>query len=154
MNYLSTHSPIGDITLFADSDKITSLKWGRVKNQKNASDPLLKEAVRQLNAYFTLHLLTFDLPLAALDTSFQKDVCMLISDIPYGKTCTYQEIATRLNTSPRPVGNACSRNPIPIFIPCHRIVGARDLGGYSGPKGIETKYNLLRLEGAELTDSL
>ena len=152
MNYISIHSPVGDITLFEDADAIVALDGGWARNPQDASTPLLTEAIRQLNAYFTGALTSFDLPLAPAGSSFQHNICMRIQEIPYGETRTYGEIATQLDTSPRPVGNACSRNPIPIIIPCHRVRGTTALGGYSGPGGIDTKQHLLRLESIALRD--
>ena len=68
--------------------------------------------------------------------------------IPYGETMEYGEIARKLGSMPQPVGNACGRNSIPIIIPCHRVVGASGLGGFSAPGGVETKVALLKHEGA------
>ncbi|MBN07554.1 MAG: cysteine methyltransferase [Rhodospirillaceae bacterium] len=152
MNFISTHSPIGDITLFQDADAIVALEGGWAGSQQDAPTPLLKEAIRQFHAYFTGALTSFDLPLAPPGSSFQQDICQRIQEIPYGETRTYKDIATQLDTSPRPVGNACSRNPIPIIIPCHRVRGTITLGGYSGPGGIDTKQHLLRLESIALRD--
>ena len=152
MNYISIHSPVGDITLFEDADAIVSLDGGWATSQKNAPTPLLTEASRQVDAYFAGALISFDLPLAPPGSPFQKDICQKIQKIPYGETRTYGDIAKQLDTSPRPVGNACSRNPIPIIIPCHRVRGNTTLGGYSGPGGIEMKQHLLRLENIALRD--
>ena len=152
MNYISIHSPIGDITLFENADAIVALEGGWARSQQGAPTPLLTEAIRQVDAYFTGALTFFDLPLAPPGSSFQQHICQRIQEIPYGETRTYKDIATQLDTSPRPVGDACSRNPIPIIIPCHRVRGTATLGGYSGPGGIDTKQHLLRLEGIALRD--
>ena len=152
MNYISIHSPVGDITLFEDADAIIALDGGWAGNQQDPPTPLLTEAICQLDAYFTGALTSFDLPLAPPGSSFQRDICQRIQEIPYGETRTYGDIAVLLDTSPRPVGNACSRNPIPIIIPCHRVRGTTTLGGYSGPGGIYTKQHLLRLESIALRD--
>ena len=152
MHYISIHSRAGVITLFEDADAIVALDGGWAGDQQDGPTPLLTEAIRQLNAYFIGALTSFDLPLAPPGSSFQQDICQRIREIPYGETRTYGDIATQLDTSPRPVGNACSRNPIPIIIPCHRIRGTTTLGGYSGPGGIETKQHLLRLESIALRD--
>ena len=152
MNYISIHSPVGDVTLFEDDGAIIAVNGGWAGNQQDAPTPLLTETIRQLDAYFTDTLTFFDLPLAPLGTSFQQNIWQEIRGIPFGETRTYGDIAIQLNTSPRPVGNACSRNPIPIIIPCHRVLGTTALGGYSGPGGIDIKRHLLRLEGIALTD--
>ena len=149
---MSIHSPVGDITLFEDGDAIVALDGGWARNQQDAPTPLLTEAICQLNAYFTGILTYFDLPLAPPGSYFQKDVSQRIQEIPYGETRTYGDIATQLGTSPRPVGSACSRNPIPIIIPCHRVRGTNGLGGYSGPGGIDMKQRLLSLESIALKD--
>jgi len=148
MPQLSLHSPVGDLSLSQDEDAIVALDWGWGRDQ--TPTPLLKEAVKQLNAYFDGKLTDFDLPLAPFGTAFQKRVWQQMCKIPYGKTRTYGKVAGKLKSGARPVGTACGRNPIPIIIPCHRILGTATLGGYSGAGGLETKVALLRLEGVEI----
>lgn len=109
---------------------------------------LLLETARQLRAYDAGELHTFDLPLRVAGTDFQRAVCAQMSAIPYGETVTYGEIARRLNKPAQAVGAACGGNPIPIIIPCHRVMGAKGLTGFSGKGGVETKVALLRHEGA------
>ncbi len=147
MAHLSMNSPLGALTIFEDGGSIAVIEWGRAA--KPESSPLLLEAKRQLDAYFDGRVKDFDLPVAPRGTPFQQAVWALISAIPFGGTRTYGDLARRLRTSPRPVGGACARNPIPIVIPCHRVVGSGGwrLGGYSGGDGIATKQALLRLEG-------
>ena len=110
--------------------------------------PLLREAERQLRAYFDNDLKTFSLPLKPSGDRFQQSVCAAMSRIPYGETRTYGQLAADLDSMPQPVGNACGNNSIPIIIPCHRVVGTGGLGGFSAPGGVETKVALLRHEGA------
>jgi methylated-DNA-[protein]-cysteine S-methyltransferase len=109
---------------------------------------LLLETVRQLRAYFDHDLKEFDLPLEPAGTTFQVSVWDQLREIGYGATATYGAIAARLGMKPgasRAVGLANGRNPIPIVIPCHRVVGANGtLTGYAG--GIERKQTLLELE--------
>lgn len=146
---LSLHSPVGDLSISEDNGVIVSLDWGWGRDQ--TPTPLLKEAQRQLNAYFDGALKQFDLPLAPSGTPFQKAVWKHMLKIPYGRTVTYGHIAERLKSGPRPVGTACGRNPLPILIPCHRVMGANGaLGGYSGEGGLVTKKALMRLEGKEI----
>ncbi len=145
MPQLSLHSPFGDLSISEDDGAIVALDWGWGRDQ--TPSPLLKDAVKQLNAYFDGKLTAFDLPLAPFGTAFQKSVWQQMRKIPYGKTCTYGAMAGRLKSEARPVGTACGKNPIPIIIPCHRVVGTATLGGYSGAGGLETKVALLRLEG-------
>ena len=146
MNYLSVSSPLGDLTLFEDDSQIISLDWGRVEGGEGS--PVLEEAARQLEEYFDGDRQEFDLPLSPIGTQFQRKVWATMCEIPYGKALTYGEAAKKIGSSPRAIGGACGRNPLPILIPCHRIVGANgSLGGYSGMDGLDTKRALLRLEG-------
>jgi methylated-DNA-[protein]-cysteine S-methyltransferase len=147
MTQLSFHSPIGDLTLTEEDGAIVSVDWGWARDQ--GETPLLKKARGQLQDYLAGKRRDFDLPLEPTGTDFQKRVWKAMQTIPYGKTKSYGDIAAKLKSSPRAVGTACGRNPIPIIIPCHRILGAKGaLGGYSGDGGIETKKQLLQLEGA------
>lgn len=146
MPQLSLHSQVGDLTLSEDDGAIVAVDWGWGRDQ--TPTPLLKRAVKQLNDYFDGTLEAFDLPLKPHGTSFHKSVWRIMLKIPYGQTLTYGEIAKRLDASARAVGTACGRNPIPIIIPCHRVLGAAGLGGYSGEGGADTKTALLALEGA------
>ena len=148
MPQLSLHSPVGDLTISDDDEKIVALDWGWGRDQD--ATPLLRDAKKQLEAYFDGHLRKFDLPLAPYGTDFQKQVWRVMVKIPYGKTESYGLIAQRLDSSARSVGTACGRNPIPILIPCHRVVAANGgRGGYSGDGGLATKTALLRLEGGD-----
>jgi methylated-DNA-[protein]-cysteine S-methyltransferase len=115
---------------------------------------LAKKAIDQLREYFTGNRRQFDLPIDwSQMIGFQHDVLKLTFEIPYGQTRTYGDIARKLGnpTGARAVGAAVGSNPIPIFIPCHRVVGSNgSLHGYSAPGGIETKAWLLQLEGARI----
>ena len=146
MPQLSMHTPIGDITISEDEGKIVSIDWGWARDQK--ATPLLKEAKRQMDAYFDGTLEEFDLPLKVEGTPFQKQVWREMLKIPAGRTRTYGDIAKRLNASAQSVGTACGRNRFPVVIPCHRVVAANGLGGYSGAGGVDTKIALLELEKA------
>ncbi len=148
MPYLTVPSPLGDLTLFEDNGHLVALDWGAVEGESET--PLLEEAARQLEAYFDGRLRRFDLPLAPAGTAFQKRVWAVMQTIPYGQVLRYGDVARLLASGPRAVGGACGRNPLPILIPCHRIVGSHGaLGGYSGQDGIETKRFLLHLEQGE-----
>ena len=109
---------------------------------------LLDDAAVQLQAFEAGELTQFDLPLRVEGTDTLRAVCDAIYAIPFGDTCTYGDIAKTLNIPAQVVGQACGQNPIPIIIPCHRVMGAKGLTGYSGAGGIETKVALLRHEGA------
>lgn len=139
-------SPFGSLCVFEDKGRIVSLEWGD-KAQGKLSDVLI-EARGQLTSYFDGKLKTFDLPIKIGGSDFQKSVCLLILQIPFGKTWAYGDLAKKLKSSARPVGGACSRNTIPIIIPCHRVLGASNkMTGFSGSGGIKTKEALLRHEG-------
>ncbi len=148
MPQLSLHSPVGDISISEDAGAIVALDWGWGRDQ--TPTPLLKEAAKQLNAYFDGKLKKFDLPLRPGGTKFQQRVWRQMIAIPYGRVRSYGALATKLESGARPVGTACGRNPIPIIIPCHRVVGGHGLGGYSGAGGIATKVALLTLENAKI----
>jgi len=149
MPQLSMHSPIGDLTVTEEEGSIISLDWGWVPEEWQAETPLLKNAIDQLNEYFDGDRLDFDLPLNPPGSDFQKAVCQAMVDIPGGKTKSYGEIAKDIESSAQAVGNACGLNPIPIIIPCHRVLAAgKEMGGFSGQGGVDTKAILLKLEGA------
>ncbi|CAN5819708.1 methylated-DNA--[protein]-cysteine S-methyltransferase [soil metagenome] len=146
-------SPVGRLAVEADQGAVTVLRWAGTAEhtrEKSASS-VLKEAARQLERYFAGKLKRFDLPLAARGTDFQKRVWAMMSEIPYGETATYGGMAKALSSGPRPIGMACARNPLPIIVPCHRVLasGGKE-GGFSGGKGLPTKRQLLALEGVVL----
>lgn len=143
--HLSLHSPFGELTVFEEGGSIIALEWGRGAGSGERT-PVLVEAKRQLEAYFDDPRTCFDLPLAPAGTPFQRRVWEAMRAIPPGQTMRYGEIAARLGSSARAVGAACGANPIPIIIPCHRVVGSASLGGYSGGAGLDTKRHLLALE--------
>jgi methylated-DNA-[protein]-cysteine S-methyltransferase len=147
MPQLSMHSPVGDLTISEEDGALVAVDWGWGAQQ--TATPLLLESKRQLERYFDGHPERFDLPLSPAGTPFQQRVWQVMRDIPYGKTITYGDIASRLGSAARAVGGACGRNPLPIIVPCHRVLAAGGrLGGYSGEGGGDTKRMLLHLEGA------
>jgi methylated-DNA-[protein]-cysteine S-methyltransferase len=111
----------------------------------------LDNAGDQLHAYFAGELTAFDLPLAPSGTAYRLGVWQALCRIPYGETRTYQDIATKAGGSARSVGQANGRNPIPVIIPCHRVVAVTHIGGYSGGGGLPTKHWLLALENSNGT---
>jgi len=142
-------SPIGGLRVHASAGLITAIDFGASKPRKDpVPDPLLDRAEQQLTAYFAGELTEFDLPLASDGTEFQNKVWAELRRIPFGETASYGEIARRLgydNVVSRAVGAANGANPIPIIVPCHRVIGADGtLTGYAG--GIERKRALLELE--------
>ena len=147
MPQLSLHTPVGDITVFEDDGAIVSVDWGWVQDQIPTA--LLSRAHDQLQAYFDGDLKQFDLPLAPAGTPYRRAVWDALCAIPYGQTRSYQQIAKAAGGSARSVGQANGRNPIPLIIPCHRVVATTNLGGYSGGDGLDTKRWLLALESPE-----
>ena len=143
---LQMSSPVGEIVIHASDEAVLAVRWGT--SESNDHSPLLEEARTQLEAYFARELRDFDLPLAPAGGEFQQSVFAQMQAIPYGETRTYGELAEALGTYGQPAGQACGANPIPIIIPCHRVLAARHLGGYSGFGGLETKTALLKLEDA------
>ncbi len=155
MSLCYVDSPVGRLALEADHDAVTSVRWAgdgeRARARDTSSTPVLKEAVKQLDRYFARKLKRFDLPLAARGTDFQKSVWKMMCEIPFGGTATYGGMAMALGSGPRAVGMACGRNPIPIIVPCHRVLGSGGKeGGFSGGKGLPTKRQLLAIEGVVL----
>jgi len=142
-------SPIGPLAVHERAGVIVSVSWKMPKHETDS--PILAAAKAQLDGYFFCGLRHFELPLAPEGSEFDRKVWQAMLEIPYGQTRTYGEIAKAIGGEARDVGGACGRNPIPIFIPCHRVMGAGGtLVGYSGGKGTETKQALLVLEGALL----
>jgi methylated-DNA-[protein]-cysteine S-methyltransferase len=149
MPHASLDSSFGPLTILEEEHALVALEWGRAP--EGDMTPLLGEAIEQLEAYFQGRLRTFSLPLCPRGSTFQQRVWSRLRHIPYGQTLTYGTLATDLGTSPRALARACAANPLPIMVPCHRVIAARgSLGGYSGGDGPETKQALLRLEGAAL----
>jgi len=140
----SLHTPVGDITVSEEDGAIVALDWGWARDQGDSA--LLRQAKEQLDAYFDGTLTAFALPLAPQGTPFRQKVWRALCDIPYGETRTYKDIVAVAGGSPRAVGQANGHNPIPLIIPCHRVVAIGHLGGYSGGDGLETKRWLLDLE--------
>lgn len=145
MPIAAVDTPVGRLGIVEEDGAIVELTWDAV--DEGARTPLLEEAVRQLTAYFAGELKEFDLPLAPRGNEFQQSVYRLMNDIPYGETRTYGELAKALDTYGQPIGQACGMNPIPVIIPCHRVLSVNGLGGYSGKGGVEMKIALLQLEG-------
>ncbi|MBP7063103.1 methylated-DNA--[protein]-cysteine S-methyltransferase [Ferrovibrio sp.] len=142
---LVTQSPFGPLTLTERDAALVALDWGRLPESDGPS-PLLSAAAEQLEDYFDGRLKRFDLAAMPRGTDFQIRVWRALQAIPYGETMTYGEIARALKSSARAVGMACGANPLPIIVPCHRVLAENGLGGFSGLGGIATKRRLLALE--------
>jgi methylated-DNA-[protein]-cysteine S-methyltransferase len=146
-------SPLGPLTLVTNGTAITALEWRHPTPALAVeSDALTDTAVKQLTAYFTGHDIAFELPLQPAGSPLVSQVCAAMQEIPYGQTTSYGAIAAKIGSVPRAVGGACGRNPIPIIIPCHRVLGSTGrLTGFSGLGGVATKKWLLALERGEPT---
>jgi methylated-DNA-[protein]-cysteine S-methyltransferase len=153
MKSLAVNSPLGQLTVIEDEGEIVSLDFGGKGG--DGDSPLLRRAKRELDEYFARKRQSFDLPLRIGGTRFQRAVWDRMLDIPYGETRSYGDVAKSLRSGPRAVGGACGANAIPIFIPCHRVIGSGGaLGGYSGGSGAAVKIALLELERGRDLDPL
>jgi methylated-DNA-[protein]-cysteine S-methyltransferase len=137
------HSPVGDLTIFAEDEEIVALEWGWGSMQ--APSPLLVQAKAALDAYFDGESLAV-LPLNPGGSVYRRRVWAALQNIPAGETRNYAQIAAVAGGSARSVGGANAANPIPIFIPCHRVLGSNGFGGYSAGEGLATKRALLEIE--------
>lgn len=143
---MALDTPVGRLTVSADQDAVVAIAWTDQPNGEPSA--LLDEAGRQLRAYFDGRLTQFDLPLMPAGSAFDRRVWEAMRQIPHGQTRSYGELAMEVGSGPRAIGGACGRNPIPIVIPCHRVLARHGLGGYSGGTGLATKRSLLELERA------
>lgn len=150
-------TPVGLIGVVSDGTAITRLGWRAPAPEGSDAepDPLLIEALAQLRAYFAGELTTFDLPIdLGVQTATTRAVLTALHEsVGYGTPVTYGELAVRSGTDvpARGIGSIMGANPIPIIVPCHRVVAGDGLGGYSGGnpgEGLATKRWLLELEGA------
>lgn len=146
MNIATAHTPVGPLGICTNGAAVVRIEWGEQTSGERT--PLLCEAIDEITAYFAGRLRRFTVPVQPDGGSFQQQVCAAMMEIPFGETLTYGEIARRIGSAAQPVGNACGANSIPVIIPCHRVLGAGGLGGYSGRGGVETKIALLKHEGA------
>ena len=138
-------TPLGPVSLSESPEGLTALHW----RPGTTLSPLIAEALAQLAAYFAGRLTRFDVPIA-LRPGLTGAVQARMLAIPQGETRTYGELAAAVGAPPQAVGQACGANPLPLIVPCHRVLGAKGLGGFSAPGGVEAKIWLLRHEGAGL----
>lgn len=161
MYYCYIDTPIGELLLAGEEDALVMIGFpkGSMRREPEAewiyNEKPLAEVSRQLREYFAGERREFDLPLQLGGTEFQVSVLKALQEIPYGETTSYGEIAKRIGRpkAVRAVGAANGRNPIPIVVPCHRVIGSTgDLTGFGG--GLDTKEALLRLEAEHTQDLL
>jgi len=145
----SARAPFGRLGIKIKADRLAAIDLVEANFRCRVQNKLAKTVCAQLEAYFADPRYPFNLPLALPGTVFQKRVWQALRKIPNGQVLSYGELALRLGSGARAIGNACRANPIPIIIPCHRIVGKSDIGGYMGAKsggGQRMKHWLLAHE--------
>jgi methylated-DNA-[protein]-cysteine S-methyltransferase len=143
-------SPVGPLLLIEDNGFLAEVRFAEGDESDRDKTPLLNKAATQIEEFFTGRRHRFDLPLIPAKTPFQQRVREAMTSIPWGQTLSYGEIAHIAGGAPRAVGQACGANMLPIIVPCHRVLAAKGIGGYSGAKGLDTKRFLLALEKAGL----
>jgi methylated-DNA-[protein]-cysteine S-methyltransferase len=145
-------TPIGPLGLTASDSALQGVMFDGRRVRVEGSSPVLDEAARQLDAYFAGELVAFDLPFEVNGSEFHRRCWLALASIPYGQTVSYGEQARRLglgHDAARAVGAANGRNPLPVVLPCHRVIGADgSLTGFGG--GLDVKRFLLEHEGALL----
>ena len=149
MHHLTMESPLGPLTISATENAIVGLVIGQ-RHRDSAPTDLLNHAKNQLDEYFAGHRRDCDLPLHFQGTPFQEAIWTTLRAIGHGETVSYRELGEQagVGTAPRAVGGAVGKNPIPVIIPCHRVLATTGrITGYSGGEGIPTKEKLLNLEG-------
>lgn len=150
---LIVETPLGPITVRERDGAIADITFGAASDESPSA--LLRAARQQLSDYFAGQRTTFDLPLAPPQSSFQGRMRAAMIAIPYGETRSYGDLALALGSAARAVGRACGSNPIPIVVPCHRVLAAGGaLGGFSAGDGVVTKRWLLAHEAAAVQPDL
>jgi len=148
LDILDLTTPVGVLRLAADEQAIRSIKWTRTARCGRTRNSVLCEAAKQIREYFWGRRFVFELPVKPEGTEFQMLVWRFCGRIPFGSTQTYGKLAQKVGRpgAARAVGTAMAANPLPLIIPCHRVVGTAGLGGYSGAGGLTTKRFLLQFE--------
>ncbi len=153
--YIKTYkTKIGSLAICSDNCCITNIFFSTDKIPNNIEEKetkVIKQAIEEIEEYLDGRRKIFTVPIKAEGTEFQKKVWKALQEIQYGKTCSYKDIANNIAcfSGYRAVGSANGKNPIPIIIPCHRIINSNGgLGGFSG--GLEMKVRLLKIEGIDL----
>lgn len=143
------NSPVGPLLLVEDNGRLAEVRFANGDELDRDETTLLARARAQIDEFFAGQRRKFDLPLVPARTEFQQRVRGAMVSIPWGQTLSYGEIAHIAGGAPRAVGQACGANMLPIVVPCHRVLAANGIGGYSGAKGLDTKRFLLALEKLE-----
>ncbi len=149
MDSATLETPAGRLHITATAEHVVAITWlASERSIGSISTSLLSECTAQLAAYFDSRLKSFSLPLAPAATPYQDRVRAAMLAIPYGATATYGDLARTIGSGPRAVARGCGANPLPIVVPCHRVVAAGGPGGYSAGAGVATKQLLLTHEAA------
>ncbi len=147
----SVKTPFAHFALVLENNQLVKIDFiSQSAKSIQPRSPLAKSIVQQIRQYFSGERQRFEVKLNMRGTDFQNSVWRELLTVRYGKVKTYGEVAARLNTSARAVGNACRQNPVPLIVPCHRIVAASGIGGYSGNTSgpiHSIKFELLAHEG-------
>ena len=145
-------SPLGKLGMIVEGDRLLAIDFLSGNRKKKTPDnATAREVVNQLKQYFKNPEWEFSISLSPADTAFRRRIRNALNNIPVGKVCSYGAVAKKLKTAPRAVGGACRSNPVPIVVPCHRVVAQGGIGGFSGStegKEIMIKQWLLGHEGA------
>lgn len=158
MSYQYLHTPIGTLRLVSNDTQLIKIEFENQHSDDDhleASNAVLADCADQLSDYFAGRRQRFDLRLAVQGTTFQQSVWNALTDIPYGELRSYQDIARAIGNpaAVRAVGAANGRNPLPIVVPCHRVIGSNgSLTGFAG--GLEAKTFLLELEGCQVAHAI
>ncbi|VAX13792.1 Methylated-DNA--protein-cysteine methyltransferase [hydrothermal vent metagenome] len=151
---MTFHSPIGPLAIHFNDSALCELKFLQQADDEQPQDALLMGIfAAQLQAYFSSSVSPLSFPVRLRGTDFQRRVWQALQQIPLGKVRTYGQLAQQLHSSARAVGNACRYNPVPLVVPCHRVVSASGIGGFAGStEGAEIRIKrwLLRHEGVAL----
>ena len=143
-------TPVGPLLLVEAAGSLVEIRFAAGGGRDDDDTPLLRNVESQISDYFAGLRTGFEVPLADAPTPFQARIRQAMLAIPYGATRSYGDLARDAGGAPRAVGQACGANPLPIVVPCHRVVASGGIGGYSGGAGLETKRFLLNLETAVL----
>lgn len=154
MSFICFKTFIGNLYITEKNGFISNISNTPQKDDVFLESCLLIKAKEQILEYFAKQRTTFNLPLNPLGSSFQILVWDQLKKIPYGQTVSYADIAKKINSSPRAIGMACSKNPLPLVVPCHRVIAKNgSLGGFSGFDGVNSKQTLIAFEADLLKQS-
>lgn len=152
MYHITIASDLGPLTLREHDGHIVAVDFCADQSPEEPT-ALLGEAHKQIDSYLAGTRRSFDLPYRLAGTPFQHRVWNALVEIPFGTSVSYGDLARRIASGPRAVGGACGKNPLPLIVPCHRVLAANSrLGGYSAGSGAKTKQTLLSLEGITLNE--